>query len=609
MVDTSRGETQGSLDKWCALEPTGFQNSDSFDGNDDYPIDPNWGFVRRAIHMAVSHETFKGCISFLIIAHIATMSIEVEHLAASHMSRMPPNPVFRRLELFFQVSYTAEISMRIFVQRWDYFRIRWQLVDFTIVMLAWVDLALCLMFDFAVPNAHVLRILRIVRILRAVRLMARFPELNCMIRGFASAVKSMFWGFLMIVLLLLAFAIVSVELLYDKAGDVGFDEDSWCADVITSVWKTFLMFFQGLVAGDSWGACTLPVIVWQPGMFVIFSGALVCVQLGFTNLILSSIVDCAQKNRDEDVKVLAQRKRQQVEESIQKLQDIISSIDSDKSGDITIEEWLAGYDNRDEMKLHMNMFDLDRMDLVQLFTWMDADRSGTLSYNEFIRFISKSETQDLRVQMMILKLQMSNVSRTVTEEMSSLVNMMSEIVGIDRTSGCSLRSLILNQPSSKREGSSSESVEVSTGIERGSGNSILDDTQKVGNANTTTKCISSTPPQASLYSEVSLIGSPSDNQSVQDHAEDPELSHAPNPVPENLQQSDPLRDATVPTQFLTSREAPAGNGWTVWWRRDTAHASHNVSRVDSDLVAHTTPPNHSTHAPPHTAHTTPRGAG
>eukprot|EP00927_Polykrikos_kofoidii_P081726 TRINITY_DN794_c0_g1_i2.p1 TRINITY_DN794_c0_g1~~TRINITY_DN794_c0_g1_i2.p1 ORF type:complete len:223 (-),score=24.34 TRINITY_DN794_c0_g1_i2:157-825(-) len=222
---------------------------------------------------------------------------------------------------------------------------------------------------------------------------------------------------------------------------------------------------------------------------------------------------------------------------------------------------------------------------------MDADRSGTLSYNEFIRCISKSETQDLRVQMMVLKLQMSDVSRTVKEEMRSLVKKMMEIVGIDRTSGCSLRSLILNQPSSKREGSSSESVEVSTGIERGSGNSILDDTQKVGNANTTTKCISSTPPQASLYSEVSLIGSPSDNQSVQDHAEDPELSHAPNPVPESL------------------REAPAGDGWKVWWRRNTAHASHNVSRVDSDLVAHTTPPNHSTHAPPHTAHTTPRGAG
>eukprot|EP00927_Polykrikos_kofoidii_P068177 TRINITY_DN6354_c0_g1_i1.p1 TRINITY_DN6354_c0_g1~~TRINITY_DN6354_c0_g1_i1.p1 ORF type:complete len:219 (+),score=24.64 TRINITY_DN6354_c0_g1_i1:40-657(+) len=205
MVDASRGETPASLDKLRASESTGCQNSHSFDGNDEYPIDPNSGFVRCAIHRAVSHESFKGCISFLIITHIATMLIEVEHAAASYVSGMPPNPVFRRLELFFQVLYTAEISMRFFVQRWDYFRSRWQLVDFTIVTFAWVDLAFGLILDFTVPNAHVLRILRIARIFRAVRLMSRFPELHCMIRGFASAAKSMFWGFLMIVLLLLAF--------------------------------------------------------------------------------------------------------------------------------------------------------------------------------------------------------------------------------------------------------------------------------------------------------------------------------------------------------------------------------------------------------------------
>jgi Ca2+-binding EF-hand superfamily protein len=285
------------------------------------------------------------------------------------------------------------------------------------------------LLDITMPSANALRSLRVIRVSRAVRVMVRFPELYNMIVGFASAMRAMMWGILMIGLLLLIFAILCVELLHDKQDSIAYSDGTWCDEVFFSVWTVFLLFFQNLVAGDSWGTCALPVILDQPHMFVIFSSVLVLVQLGFTNLILSSIVETATVSRQENLDIMVQRRKQEELESIDRVREILQNIDQDCSGDITMEEFLSGYDTNQDLQVLLKMLDLDRTDISQLFDLMDNDDSGTLSYPEFLNCVRKAETQDLRVQMMVVKLRMGDIAKSVKSDMQKVVESINKLVG------------------------------------------------------------------------------------------------------------------------------------------------------------------------------------
>merc|ERR1712137_1107079 len=125
-----------------------------------------------------------------------------------------------------------------------------------------------------------------------------------MLRGFACAFKAMFWGFVMIFMSLVLFAILTVDLMHAPTSRLNKDNE-WCVKAFTSVQDAILFYFQTLVAGDSWGQCVIPLIRDDYKRFMVFAVVLVCVQLGFMNLILSVIVDAAAAVRDESAQEIA----------------------------------------------------------------------------------------------------------------------------------------------------------------------------------------------------------------------------------------------------------------------------------------------------------------
>merc|ERR1719498_2136258 len=109
----------------------------------------------------------------------------------------------------------------------------------------------------------------------------------------------MFWGFVMIIVLLCLFSVLCVEVVHPISLRIHKDNE-YCIHAFATVWHCMLMFFQTLVAGDSWGRCTLPIIKEDWWAFLIFSAAVISVQLGFMNLILAVIVERAAEAKEED---------------------------------------------------------------------------------------------------------------------------------------------------------------------------------------------------------------------------------------------------------------------------------------------------------------------
>jgi len=188
------------------------------------------------------------------------------------------------------------------------------------------------------------------------------------------------------------------------------EQDEWCAVAFSTVFNSVVYFFQTLVVGDNWGACAIPLYREFPWHFWVLAFGYVTVQLGVTNLILAVIVEASARSRDEDMQEKAKQKRRQEEESRTKLLEIVRAIDEDKNGSVTLEELLMSFDTNRNFQNMMATLNIKKKDLEHMFHLMDADKSGSLSYQEFIESIIKAEEQDIRIQLMIMKLEVAEVS-------------------------------------------------------------------------------------------------------------------------------------------------------------------------------------------------------
>eukprot|EP00931_Biecheleriopsis_adriatica_P004555 TRINITY_DN106201_c0_g1_i1.p1 TRINITY_DN106201_c0_g1~~TRINITY_DN106201_c0_g1_i1.p1 ORF type:complete len:648 (-),score=125.04 TRINITY_DN106201_c0_g1_i1:12-1682(-) len=362
--------------------------------------------------------------------------------------------VLTGLNYFFLTVFTFEAALRIFVLRMEYLLSRWDLFDFLVLLMGYVDLILSASFNDSkgVPGGLMLRLFRIARLMRATKLLRVFPELHAMVNGFFSAMSAMWWGFIMITVLLLMWSVLAVELLYSVSREVHGDTHE-CSESMSSVFTTMLLLFQTLMAGDSWGTCSLPIIRAVPGSIFIFGGSLFTIQLGFTNLVLAVIVEKAQEARETDRQRLVEKKNKKRAEAEKKLSAMCQEIDIDQDGSITMEEFFQAYEDHEDMRECLQMLDIDKSDLECLFHLMDADDSGELTYAELIDCIHKSDTNDLKRQMMLIKLQVEDVWVRVRDHMQeSLDLIVRKLDGLEVKETQVCHETVLKQGTSKVRG-------------------------------------------------------------------------------------------------------------------------------------------------------------
>eukprot|EP00971_Amphidinium_carterae_P155213 3077965-Amphidinium_carterae.1 len=233
---------------------------------------------------------------------------------------------------------------------------------------------------------------------------------------------AMAWGFGMIILVLLTLSVLLVEVI--RPLEVKGMDNEWCDEAFQSVGSAMLFFVQTMMAGDSWGSCTIPTITQYPATSVIFIGGLVLVQLGFMNLILAAAVDAANEHHEANLeKREAERLHEKIASSHQLL-GIMRRIDTDKSGSIEYQELLAAYDGDLEMQQLLTLLDIDKEDLKRLFGYMDADGSGEVAYEEFVRSIQKAQSRDVRMQLLAMMLHLSEVTPVLKAFMESFAKSM-----------------------------------------------------------------------------------------------------------------------------------------------------------------------------------------
>jgi hypothetical protein len=199
----------------------------------------------------------------------------------------------------------------------------------------------------------------------------------------------------MIFMALILWGILAVQLIHPvnerlmKNNPGVYDGCARCPRAFSSVFHSALTFWKQLVAGDSWGQLSEPIIEEAKWTSVFFVLVLVTVDLMLLNLILSVIVEAGAAAAAQCDATRAVQSRLEVEKAEDRLVHICAGLDADNSGALSIHEFTKGFTENDEFRECLQVMHVTESDMQMLFDILDEDDSGDVDYREFVEQIRR----------------------------------------------------------------------------------------------------------------------------------------------------------------------------------------------------------------------------
>mmetsp|Transcript_60204 Transcript_60204/g.135494 ORF Transcript_60204/g.135494 Transcript_60204/m.135494 type:complete len:654 (-) Transcript_60204:69-2030(-) len=386
---------------------------------DNFPPLDDMGPQRRKLALLIRNAIFDGFMMVIIFMNLILVVVETDVRARGHDS-----DVYETLGTIFLFTYVAEIFCRIIVDQGIYFRKLLNVMDFSIVV---ADLCLLFVTIFDYPSISTLRVLRAVRLLRIARLMKGLRELWLMMHGMFAAMKAMSWAVVLILIALLLFSIVSVDILHPLTQNLRDDFPELCTrcdTAFSSVFEAFWSWFLLIFAQQLWIDMATTMVDAYPATQFFFLIVFFTINLGVLNLMLTVIVDLAEEARHQDERQTLSDKKNDYERARARLLKVCTAMDTDQSGYLTVEEVYDGYASNAEFEQTLQVMDVGPEDLQMVFEILDEDRSGSVTYEEFVEQLYKMKTQESHTLLVFMHHHLIGLKNKVTsleDEMQSTV--------------------------------------------------------------------------------------------------------------------------------------------------------------------------------------------
>eukprot|EP00438_Fugacium_kawagutii_P016788 Skav217466 [mRNA] locus=scaffold1405:113110:114759:- [translate_table: standard] len=326
--------------------------------------------------------------------------------------RSAASPWIFSLNMLLLVIYSTECCLRFFVERSLYCCNAWNMIDLTTVIAGWLSNALA-----SVVNLNLLRLARLVRVVRAVRVFISIPEFYLLMSGLYSSIKAILFGSLMLVSVLIFWAILAVELFNPITSTIEFPTScERCPRGFASVTAAGLTLFQQIVAGDSWGEISVPLIEKAPWTGPILYIVIISISLGVMNLILAVIVERATEARDNDHENRIKKKELERSKSMVDLAVLCATMDKNSNGLVSLEEMIYGYDHLEAFRKLMKQMDIKRDEMQSIFNVLDSDNSGEVSYLEFCSNLGGFQKRDPVIMHSIVHCAVMEVRKLIQDQ-------------------------------------------------------------------------------------------------------------------------------------------------------------------------------------------------
>eukprot|EP00812_Abedinium_dasypus_P004557 NODE_1567_length_1111_cov_177.607008.p1 GENE.NODE_1567_length_1111_cov_177.607008~~NODE_1567_length_1111_cov_177.607008.p1 ORF type:complete len:326 (+),score=112.50 NODE_1567_length_1111_cov_177.607008:3-980(+) len=239
------------------------------------------------------------------------------------------------------------------------------------------------------PNTTIgrlFRMLRLTRILRIVRTARLFHELRALVGGIAGSIAHLFWCLVFLSLVMFVCGAVLMQLLMDERLHGDGVLDSFINDKFGSMAASMYTLFLSATSGQDWGEVSNELLHagFVPAMIFMSYVAFVtlCVLNVITGLFVEKVSLCMLRDMDY-MHISDTSQRMELIEGITRL---FMEADENGNGSIDIHEfkkYLEGSVAQSYLRSRLGI-DLDVVELDTLFIFLDHDRNGTISLEEFV---------------------------------------------------------------------------------------------------------------------------------------------------------------------------------------------------------------------------------
>ncbi|CAK9005580.1 unnamed protein product [Durusdinium trenchii] len=241
-------------------------------------------------------------------------------------------------------------------------------------------------------DLRLLRVIRVMRVARIIQRMQSLKELRKLVSMMATCMKTLGWSFAFCFAFMTFWAMMLVEFVHPLLVQMQQDKILDCPDCVkstSSIMDANLLLFKTVIAGDAWGRVAVPVIEYVPLTAIVFCGSLMTTVFGVLNMVIAVVVDSFAETRQKDVLNLAQELEYEHEKDKKRVENMFNRLDVEDKGDLTLQDLVKGAQTDPEFQSRLRVMDIDQADLQQLFEMIDADGSGAISKEEFIRPLTR----------------------------------------------------------------------------------------------------------------------------------------------------------------------------------------------------------------------------
>lgn len=339
---------------------------------------------KREKHVA-NQKWFNSAIGVVIVANAICIGVEVDN---SRGDNLKDRFIFFILEVIFIGIFTAEMLMRQSLLGWNYFLDAWNVMDYFLVVVGFVDVSVSLIYaeqaDIKVLTAF--RMIRIVRLVRNVRLLRMFRELWMVVRGFFDSLPSLGWVSLLLTLNLYVCA-VYIAMVVSKAPETNehwFDSKQY----IGTIFKTMWSLLEVVTYDKSTDRVQRPLIMLNPPAVFVFAFLAIICSFGLLNVIVGVIVERTLQvalENEEEVQKEIEKCEKYVMES---MGEEFVKADVDGNGELEMEEFKKAIREPGFAEM-LRLIEVPVVEAEELFFLMDVDKSKSISAQEFVEGIQR----------------------------------------------------------------------------------------------------------------------------------------------------------------------------------------------------------------------------
>jgi len=221
---------------------------------------------RDRLATLLGNPLFQGFILGVILFNAVLLGLDTSQTVMAKAGGL-----VKALDTLCLAIFVAELSAKIFVQRWRFFRDGWNLFDFIIVGIS------------LIPGAQGLSVLRALRILRLLRVISVAPALRRVVEGLITALPGMASVFLLMGLMFYIGAVMATQLF-------GADFPAWFGTLGKSAYSLFQ-----IMTLESWSmGIVRPVMEVYPFAWAFFVPFILVTTFVVVNLVVGLVVNSMQ---------------------------------------------------------------------------------------------------------------------------------------------------------------------------------------------------------------------------------------------------------------------------------------------------------------------------